>query len=142
MMVILESIWTAIKGRSFRNSESQQKHLTFNMPEFRAVGFIGLGAMGIPMVRHLADKLPAEVHIHVFDIVESVVDELSTLYQGKIFGASNARDVAAKSVWICPKFSLVLAAGEVHIDQLLSGRHLHHGARRIACSQCLPRRRK
>lgn len=102
--------WSAsdqcLRDKSFGDLQFQKKYLTFNMPEFRAVGFIGLGAMGVPMVRHLADKLPAEVPIYVFDIVQSVVDELPTQYKGKIFGANNARDVAAKSVWTCSKSAL------------------------------------
>lgn len=68
------------------------------MQDYRAVGFIGLGAMGAPMVGHLAAKLPAGVSIYVFDVVQRVVDELCAQHPGRLFPASSARDVAEKSV--------------------------------------------
>ena len=62
------------------------------------VGFIGLGAMGLPMAGHLAAKLPAETRIHVFDVVQSLVDKLSSKYPETIVVCSSAREVAEKSV--------------------------------------------
>lgn len=68
------------------------------MQDYRAVGFIGLGAMGAPMVSHLAAKLPARVSIYIFDVVQRVVDELCAQNPGRLLPASSARDVAEKSV--------------------------------------------
>jgi 3-hydroxyisobutyrate dehydrogenase-like beta-hydroxyacid dehydrogenase len=66
--------------------------------DFRSVGFIGLGAMGRPMAIHLANKLPAESRIYVFDVVQQVVDELSAQFPGRIIKGSSAKDIAQQSV--------------------------------------------
>ena len=62
------------------------------------IGFIGLGAMGSPMAGHLAAKLPEETHIFVFDVVQSLVDQLCQQYSDKVSACSNAREVADRSV--------------------------------------------
>ncbi|KAL2686715.1 hypothetical protein Neosp_004256 [[Neocosmospora] mangrovei] len=59
-----------------------------------SVGFIGLGAMGKPMVINLAKKLPKGSRIHVYDIVTTVVDETVTLLPDSIFKCSSAKEVA------------------------------------------------
>lgn len=63
-----------------------------------AVGFIGLGLMGKPMVINLANKLPAESRIYVHDVVTAVVDELCASYPDKIVSCGSAREVTEKSV--------------------------------------------
>ena len=68
-----------------------------NSNECRHVGFVGLGAMGLPMVHQLAAKLPSEVLIHVFDLMEGLVDRLCEQHPSKIVRCSNAREVAQKS---------------------------------------------
>jgi 3-hydroxyisobutyrate dehydrogenase-like beta-hydroxyacid dehydrogenase len=68
--------------------------------EYRSVGFIGLGAMGKPMAGHLANKLPPETLIYVFDVVQAAVDELCAEFPNKVVKSSNAKDVAEKSVRI------------------------------------------
>jgi len=70
------------------------------MSEFKytTVGFIGLGAMGRPMCGHLANKLPAETKIYVFDVVQKVLDEVCAEFPNKVFASPNAKDVADKSV--------------------------------------------
>ena len=65
---------------------------------YKSIGFIGLGAMGKPMVTNLANKLPKDVQIHVYDIVQSAIDELSEAHPTTIKPATSAKDVAAKSV--------------------------------------------
>lgn len=64
------------------------------------IGFIGLGAMGSPMAGHLAAKLPDETHIFVFDVVQSLVDQLCQQYPQKVTACSSAREVAERSVCI------------------------------------------
>lgn len=64
----------------------------------RSVGFIGLGAMGMPMATHLADKLPEETRIYVFDVSRPSMEDLCKRYPGKVIGAESAKDVADKSV--------------------------------------------
>lgn len=63
-----------------------------------AIGFIGLGAMGRPMAGHLANKLPAQTRIYVYDVVGSVVDEICREFPGKVLKGTSAKDVAEKSV--------------------------------------------
>ncbi|KAF2133761.1 hypothetical protein P153DRAFT_392415 [Dothidotthia symphoricarpi CBS 119687] len=67
-----------------------------DLSEFKTVGFIGLGAMGRPMLAHLANKLPRESHIWIFDVLEQAVDELCADYPDKVSKAMSARDVADK----------------------------------------------
>lgn len=62
------------------------------------VGFIGLGAMGAPMVKHLTTKLPGKVKIYIFDIVERITDEICAEYPNKVYKGSSPKDVAEKSV--------------------------------------------
>lgn len=62
------------------------------------LGFIGLGAMGKPMVEHLANKLPQESRIWIYDVVEEVVDEMCTAFPGRIYKATSAKHVAEQAV--------------------------------------------
>ncbi len=66
--------------------------------EYKSLGFIGLGAMGKPMAGHLANKLPANTIIYVFDTVEAAVDELCTEFPNRVVKSANAKTVAEKSV--------------------------------------------
>lgn len=61
------------------------------------VGFVGLGAMGLPMAGHLAGKLPEETRIYVFDIVESLIDQLCKKHSSKVTRCASAKEVALKS---------------------------------------------
>jgi 3-hydroxyisobutyrate dehydrogenase-like beta-hydroxyacid dehydrogenase len=65
---------------------------------FEKLGFIGLGAMGKPMVSHLANKLPSDSRIWVYDVVEKVVDELCAEFPERIMKGANAKDVAERVV--------------------------------------------
>lgn len=70
--------------------------------EFKTLGFVGLGAMGRPMLVHLANKLPAESRIYVFDVVEQAINEVCSQYPGRVLRASSAKDVAQQAVsYIC-----------------------------------------
>jgi hypothetical protein len=68
--------------------------------DFTTLGFIGLGAMGKPMVEQLANKLPQESHIWVYDVVEDVVDEICAAFPGRISKAASAKNVAEQTVCI------------------------------------------
>lgn len=68
--------------------------------EFKALGFIGLGAMGRPMLEHLAQKLPLESRIWVYDVFEQVVDELCSQYPDRVLKGESAKDVAQRVVRI------------------------------------------
>jgi 3-hydroxyisobutyrate dehydrogenase-like beta-hydroxyacid dehydrogenase len=65
---------------------------------FARMGFVGLGAMGRPMLIHLANKLPAESQIHIFDVVEEVVDELCDQFPERVLKAASSKDVALQAV--------------------------------------------
>lgn len=62
--------------------------------EFRKLGFIGLGAMGRPMLSHLVKKLPEESRIWVYDVVEQVVDEVCNEFPDRVQKCISAKDVA------------------------------------------------
>jgi 3-hydroxyisobutyrate dehydrogenase len=61
---------------------------------FEKLGFIGLGAMGKPMVTHLANKLPPTSRIWVYDVVQEVVEDLCADFPERVVKGANARDVA------------------------------------------------
>ncbi|OAL45544.1 hypothetical protein IQ07DRAFT_212004 [Pyrenochaeta sp. DS3sAY3a] len=65
--------------------------------EFKTLGFIGLGAMGRPMLEHLANKLPSESRIWVYDVFEKVVDELCSQYPDRVLKGTSAKDVAQQA---------------------------------------------
>ncbi|KAF3007629.1 hypothetical protein E8E13_008342 [Curvularia kusanoi] len=68
-----------------------------DLTDFKTVGFIGLGAMGKPMLEHLANKLPATSQIWVYDVVKSIVDEVCAAYPDKLHKATSPADVAEHS---------------------------------------------
>ncbi len=63
-----------------------------------SIGFIGLGAMGTPMVVNLATKLPHGSQIYVHDVVVSLVEELCTSFPDRVVKCVNAKEVTEKSV--------------------------------------------
>jgi 3-hydroxyisobutyrate dehydrogenase-like beta-hydroxyacid dehydrogenase len=62
------------------------------------LGFVGLGAMGLPMAGHLAAKLPAHVRMYVFDLNQAAVDQLHIDHPERVTKSSSAKEVADKSV--------------------------------------------
>lgn len=97
--------------------------------------FIGIGAMGKPMVGHLVAKLPADTQIHVFDVSEKAIDEICAEYPGRILKGKSARQVAEKSVRkrtpSAPiTFYLFIYFSWYFISLLIiytAGYHYHHG---------------
>lgn len=63
-----------------------------------SMGFVGLGAMGMPMARHLANKLPAETRIHVFDVAQKAMEDLYAEFPSKVIICKNAKEVAQSTV--------------------------------------------
>jgi 3-hydroxyisobutyrate dehydrogenase-like beta-hydroxyacid dehydrogenase len=61
---------------------------------FETLGFIGLGAMGSPMARHLATKLPSESRIWVYDVAEHLLDDICAAFPGRVVKGDNAKHVA------------------------------------------------
>ncbi|CAO2650105.1 Nn.00g013970.m01.CDS01 [Neocucurbitaria sp. VM-36] len=62
--------------------------------EFKTLGFIGLGAMGKPMLEHLANKLPPESRIWVYDVAEQVVHDVCDTFPERVLRGKSAKDVA------------------------------------------------
>ncbi|KAB8349483.1 hypothetical protein FH972_023510 [Carpinus fangiana] len=67
------------------------------MATSRAIGFIGLGAMGYPMAENLIKKMPKGSKIYVFDLDEDCVGKLCSAAVGKAEACANARQVAERS---------------------------------------------
>ena len=71
-----------------------------DLSKISGLGFVGLGAMGLPMAGHLASKLPESIQIFVFDINQASVDQLCNDYPMRVLRCSSAKEVADKSVFI------------------------------------------
>lgn len=69
-----------------------------HLSDFQKLGFVGLGAMGKPMATHLANKLPPESQIWVYDVVEKVVNDMCAEFPGRIVKGHSATDVAQHAV--------------------------------------------
>jgi 3-hydroxyisobutyrate dehydrogenase len=69
-----------------------------DLSKISGLGFVGLGAMGLPMAGHLASKLPESIQIFVFDINQASVDQLCNDHPKRVVKCSNAKEVADKSV--------------------------------------------
>jgi 3-hydroxyisobutyrate dehydrogenase len=65
---------------------------------YTAVGFIGLGTMGIPMVENLTKKLPSSSKIYVYDVSQQAVNKIEAENKGKVCACSSSKEVAEKSV--------------------------------------------
>lgn len=63
-----------------------------------SIGFIGLGAMGKPMVINLVKRLPVGSHIFIHDVVAAAVEEVCASFPDAIVKCANAKEVAEKSV--------------------------------------------
>lgn len=66
--------------------------------EFKTLGFIGLGAMGEPMLSHLATKLPEDSRLWVYDVVEQAVDDVCAKFPNRVVKGKSAKDVAQQAV--------------------------------------------
>ncbi|KAI5926254.1 NAD binding domain of 6-phosphogluconate dehydrogenase-domain-containing protein [Camillea tinctor] len=61
------------------------------------IGFIGLGAMGKPMVINLVKKLSCGTKVFVHDVVEDSMKELDASFPGVIMKCANAKEVTELS---------------------------------------------
>ena len=53
--------------------------------------------MGKPMVGHLADKLPKETELWIYDVSEDAVDQVLSQHDTRVGKGTSARDVADRS---------------------------------------------
>ena len=63
----------------------------------KAVGFVGLGAMGYPMAQQLARKLPSQTKLLVFDVLSGAVDDIRAEFDGKIEACFSSKEVTEGS---------------------------------------------
>jgi len=68
-----------------------------DLSKISGLGFVGLGAMGLPMAGHLAAKLPEHIQLFVFDINPASVNQLYDEHPKRVVKCSSAREVAEKS---------------------------------------------
>ncbi|KAI1614532.1 3-hydroxyisobutyrate dehydrogenase [Exophiala viscosa] len=68
-----------------------------DLSKISGLGFVGLGAMGLPMAGHLAAKLPEHIQVYVFDINQASVDQVHKDHPKRVVKCSSAREVADKS---------------------------------------------
>jgi 3-hydroxyisobutyrate dehydrogenase-like beta-hydroxyacid dehydrogenase len=68
--------------------------------EIRKIGFIGLGLMGLPMVKNLLAKTSNETEFFVYDVVDDVMKKLSSEYNSRVSPMSSAKNVAEQAVCI------------------------------------------
>jgi len=80
-----------------RLSLSLIKDRMVDLPE--NVGWIGLGIMGMPMVRNLLAKMKDNTKFYVYDVVQESIDQLVRDGQGRVHACSSSKDVADNSVW-------------------------------------------
>ena len=73
------------------------------------VGFIGLGAMGYPMVQNLVKKLSASWKIMIFDIVADALHKIQLEAGEKVVICNSSKEVAEQSVGQASKGLFVLA---------------------------------
>lgn len=78
-------------------SLSQSKKMS-QSNQFQRLGLIGLGAMGLPMMSHLARKLPEDSRIWVYDVVEQAVDDACAEFPNRVLKGRSAKDVAQQAV--------------------------------------------
>lgn len=71
-----------------------------DLSKISGLGFVGLGAMGLPMAGHLAAKLPDNITVFVFDINSASVEQLCNDHPNRVVKCSSAKDVTDKSVCV------------------------------------------
>lgn len=71
-----------------------------DLTQVSGIGFVGLGAMGLPMAGHLANKLPGHIRLFVYDINQDSVNQLHNDYPDRVVKASSAKDATDQSVSI------------------------------------------
>ncbi len=82
----------------FIEEEPSTMAATHNEALPNSVGFIGLGAMGLPMATNLANALPQGSKVYVHDTVGTPVDEFCTRFPDMAVKCASAKEVASNSV--------------------------------------------
>jgi 3-hydroxyisobutyrate dehydrogenase len=64
----------------------------------RKIGWIGLGIMGLPMVRNMLAKMECDTHFYVYDVIQKSIDEFVQDGQGRVHACNSSKEVADNSV--------------------------------------------
>lgn len=74
--------------------------------EVGKIGFIGLGLMGLPMVRNLIRKTPETTKFFVYDVLDDAMEKFCEEYSTRATAMKNSREVAEQAV--CRRFQSLL----------------------------------
>jgi 3-hydroxyisobutyrate dehydrogenase-like beta-hydroxyacid dehydrogenase len=74
-----------------------------------SIGFIGLGAMGKPMVFNLARSLAPGAHIHVYDVLPAAMEDVLAVFPDTIVKCSSAKEVTEQTVRAINKILLIMS---------------------------------
>lgn len=64
------------------------------------IGWIGLGIMGLPMVRNLLRQMNNSTQFYVYDVIQESIDKFVEDGKGRVHACSSSKEVADKSVWL------------------------------------------
>ena len=64
------------------------------------IGWIGLGIMGLPMVRNLLDKMESHTQFYVYDVVQESIDKFVQDGNGRVHACSSSKEVADNTVYL------------------------------------------
>ena len=73
-------------------------HNDQKMAEPLKLGFVGLGAMGLPMASNLISKAPGDSTLFVYDILEGSMNKLARKHPKSVEICRSPREVAQKAV--------------------------------------------
>ena len=68
-----------------------------SLESVKAIGFVGLGVMGYPMACLLAQKLPSDTRLFVFDVVDAQLKKIQSKYPDRIAVSKSSKEVADSS---------------------------------------------
>jgi 3-hydroxyisobutyrate dehydrogenase len=64
----------------------------------KKIGWIGLGIMGLPMVRNMLAKMENDTQFYIYDVIQKSIDEFVQDGQGRVHACSSSKEVADDSV--------------------------------------------
>jgi 6-phosphogluconate dehydrogenase (decarboxylating) len=93
------------------------------------LGFVGLGAMGLPMASNLISKSPEGSVLFIYDISTEITKQLADKHKDSVEMCKSAREVAQRAV----SDSCNSHFASYRISHELIAHTFHHVARRIPC---------
>jgi 3-hydroxyisobutyrate dehydrogenase len=64
----------------------------------KKIGWIGLGIMGLPMVRNMLAKMESDTDFYVYDVIQESIEKLVQEGQGRVHACNGSKEVADNSV--------------------------------------------